>query len=217
MITDREHSGQQTEQSRWGFRGKRVWDWLALLIVPFALVGFGLWFTGQQDQRRQQIENQRAEAERELAEQRAQDEALQTYLDQMSRLLLESDLRESEVDSEVRTLARARTLTVLSRLDPSRKTAVMHFLGEAALIRRVEGRGPIINLSGAELSYADLRGADLSGAYVYQADLSEAEGISNEKLEQQAASLEGATMPNGQKYEDWLKDRERREDEGENE
>jgi hypothetical protein len=30
-----------------------------------------------------------------------------------------------------------------------------------------------------------------------------------------ASSLEGATMPNGQKYEDWLKDREdRKEDTG---
>jgi hypothetical protein len=67
MNTDREHSGQQTEQSRWGFRGKTVWDWLALLIVPFALVGFGLWITAQQDQRQQELENQRAEDKRELA------------------------------------------------------------------------------------------------------------------------------------------------------
>jgi hypothetical protein len=48
----------------------------------------------------------------------------------------------------------------------------------------------------------------LSDAYVYQTDLSEAEGISNEKLEQQAGFLGGTTMPNGQKYEDWLKDKE---------
>jgi hypothetical protein len=30
--------------------------------------------------------------------------------------------------------------------------------------------------------------------------------IANEELEQQAKSLQGATMPSGQKYEDWLKD-----------
>ncbi len=52
--------------------------------------------------------------------------------------------------------------------------------------------------------------ADLSGA-----NLSEALGITNEELEQQAESLEGATMPNGQKYEDWLKSKGRGED-GEN-
>jgi hypothetical protein len=92
--------------SSWtGFQGKTVWDLLQLLIVPLALAVIGLWFAAQQDARQQQIENQRAEAERELAEQRAQDEALQAYLDQMSGLLLERDLRASEKGSEVRTLA----------------------------------------------------------------------------------------------------------------
>ena len=52
------------------------------------------------------------------------------------------------------------------------------------------------------LSGADLRGADLRGANLSRADLSGAKRISNEELEQEAESLEGATMPNGQKYED---------------
>src|SRR5215213_11073906 len=65
--------------SSWtGFRGKTVWDLLQLLIVPLALAVIGLWFAAQQDARQQQIENQRAEAERKLVQQRAQDEALQT-------------------------------------------------------------------------------------------------------------------------------------------
>jgi uncharacterized protein YjbI with pentapeptide repeats len=160
-----------------------VRDWLQLLIVPFALVVIGFLFTMQQDARQQRIEdkraqqaqkieNQRAEAERKLAEQRAQDEALQAYLDQMGGLLLEKDLRASEEDSEVRTLARARTLTVLSRLDPSQKVDVMRFLEEASLIQRVEGRGPIIRLTGANLRDADLHFADLSGADLSNADLS---------------------------------------------
>jgi hypothetical protein len=296
--------GEETKQSRWGFRGMTVRDWLQLLIVPVALVVIGFLFTLQQDARQQaiedqraqqaqKIENQRAEAERELAEQRAQDEALQAYFDQMSGLLLERDLRESEEDSEVRTLARARTLTVLERVGPSRKTAVMQFLVEAELVQRVGGRGPIItltgadlrntdlqvanlsganlsdadltradvdsadlrfanlsnvdledasvfnadlgkadlsyadltraelsstNLNGADLSYAnliyadlsraDLGKADLSRAWLDRADLSNALGITNTELEQQAETLEGATMPNGQKYEDWLKDKE---------
>ena len=38
-----------------------------------------------------------------------------------------------------------------------------------------------------------------------------ATGITNEELEQQAKSLKGAIMPDGQKYEDWLKDREKRQ------
>jgi uncharacterized protein YjbI with pentapeptide repeats len=269
-------------------------NWLELLIVPLVIVGIGLLFENQQANRQQAMEEQqqaleerRAEAERELAEQRAQDEALQAYLDQMSGLLLERDLRTSEKRSEVRTLARARTLTVLERLDPGRKTALMRFLVEADLVQRAEGRDPIIDLGGANLSDADLRDAKLDGAKLdganlsdanlrwahlsnaslFQADLrdadlswaflndanlndanlrdanlnntdlysaflplddlsdanlnnadlrdanlnnanlSGAEHITNEELEQQAASLEGATMPNGQKYEDWLKGR----------
>jgi len=84
------------------------------------------------------------------------------------------------------------------------------------------------DLRGANLSHAylgraggwasiydatDLRDANLRDANLYRADLSGANlngaaGITNEKLDQQAASLEGATMPDGQKYEDWLKEKE---------
>src|SRR5215211_8056161 len=140
-----------------------VRDWLELLIVPLVLVGIGLLFENQQANRQQAMEEQqqaleerRAEAERELADQRAQDEALQAYLSQMGSLLLEKDLRESEEDSEVRTLARARTLTVLGRLDPSRRSAVMEFLVEAELVQSVEGSEPIIRLAGTDLSAASL-------------------------------------------------------------
>jgi uncharacterized protein YjbI with pentapeptide repeats len=128
----------------------------------------------QRAQQAQKVENQRAEAERELAEQRAQDEALQAYLDQMSGLLLEKDLRTSEEDSEVRTLAQARTLTVLERLDPSRKTAVVQFLVEAKLVQRVARTGPIISLNGDNLSGAYLFSSALSGADLERADLGQA-------------------------------------------
>jgi hypothetical protein len=62
-----------------------------------------------------------------------------------------------------------------------------------------------------ERRIVDLTGADLS-----RANLSDADGITNEVLAQQAKSLKDATMPNGQKYEDWLKSKDRGED-GENE
>lgn len=54
----------------------------------------------------------------------------------------------------------------------------------------------------ANLTQADLSGADLSGAI-----LKDAQGVSCQQM-QGAESLEGATMPNGQKYEDWLKGKE---------
>jgi uncharacterized protein YjbI with pentapeptide repeats len=263
--------------------GKTAWDWLQLLIVPLALAAIGFWFTAQQDARQQRIESkqaqqaqsiesERAKAERKLAKERAQDEALQAYLGQMGSLLLDKNLRKSKEDSEVRTLARARTLTVFSRLDPSRKTVVMEFLVEAELVQSVKGRPiPIIRLggadlsdahmsdsdlsdaelsdtvlTGADLSYADLSGANLSDAHMSHADLRFANlssaDLSDAKLRyarlttsnlrgadvSQAdltgadllfaqdwtagqlggAYLGGATMPNGQKYEDWIKSKD---------
>jgi hypothetical protein len=199
-----------------GLPKQTLWDWLQLLIIPAVLAGVGLWFNRQQ-----------REQELQTADRRAQDEALQAYLDQMSGLLLEKDLRASEEDSEVRTLARARTLTVLSRLDPSRKTAVTQFLVEAKLVQGVEEREPIIRLVVADVRWADLSGADLSGADLSVADLGGTDLIwadlsgAREWTEEQlraAGSLEGVTMPDGQilksddhpdrlTFEEWLKSR----------
>jgi hypothetical protein len=183
----------------------------------------------QQDARHQQIEDRRAEAERELAEQRAQDEALQAYRDQMSTLLLEKDLS----DDKVQTLIRARTVTVLSRMDPGRKTQVMQFLDEVNLLqRRVDERVSIsreafdlskasVNERAAAISLADadLSGADLTNANLIRADLSDVDltgaNVAPEQLLGKVASLKGATLPNGQKYKDWLKSEGSGED-GEN-
>jgi hypothetical protein len=233
--------------------GITLWDWLKLLIIPAVIAGGGIWFNQQQRER-----------ELEVAAQRAQDDTLQAYLDQMGQLMLleEGDpvatkpkpLRKSAVGDEVRVLARARTLTVLRRLGPERKRSVLDFLYEANLIQHqhiivlgspdieysaadlsgADLRGAVLrsaNLSGqtsgANLSGADLRGADLSqatlshatlkdadlrGADLRGASLEDAVGISNDALEQQAKSLEGSTMPNGQKYEDWLKSKNSGED-----
>jgi hypothetical protein len=163
----------------------------------------------------------------------------------------------------VDSLARARTLTVLERLDASHKTNVVQFLFEAKLISRfstvVEGqtverervvwleganlRGVILymrplvdtdlrgaDLSGANLSKAYLKGTNLSGATLRGANLSKAfltevdltgadlsgadlSGAMEWTEEQlsRAKSLKGATMPKGQKYEEWLKSKERGE------
>jgi uncharacterized protein YjbI with pentapeptide repeats len=165
------------------FRPKKtLWDWLQLLIVPIVLSLITVAFTWQQNARQQEAEVRRAEVDRQIEEHRADDAALQAYLDQMNNLLLEHKLRSSENDwDEVRTLARARTLTVLSRLDPSRKMQVMQFLTEARL---VNGRDHVISLKGADLrdaplrstdlTYADLTEADLRGANLREANLADA-------------------------------------------
>jgi uncharacterized protein YjbI with pentapeptide repeats len=168
---------QRNARWRWtGFTGKTLWDWLQLLsalAIPVVLAVAGYYFSSQQDERQRLSEVRRANSEQAIEEQRAQDAALQAYLDQMSQLMLNGKLRNSEEDSEVRTLARARTRTVLARLDGHRKGSVVQFLYEASLIDK---ENPVVSLSdvrlrGADLSGADLGDADLSGANLIEADL----------------------------------------------
>jgi uncharacterized protein YjbI with pentapeptide repeats len=67
------------------------------------------------------------------------------------------------------------------------------------------------NLSGTDLSGANLIFADLCDADLRRANLRGATALTDEKIAA-AGSLEGATMLNGQKYEDWLNNRERRKE-----
>ena len=283
------NSQEPQNDSRWGFRGMTVRNWLELLVVPLVLLGIGLLFQIRQSE----VEERRLEAAQHIEEQRAQDEALQTYLEQMGQMLLDKErpLLQSKEGDEVQLLARARTVTILRRLDSARNRYILQFLREAQLVpsNRYNVQEHIVRLDYANLSKANLKGAyldsfslqgtDLSGADLRDAylawsflrnaklngsnlrgadlsgdtdlsgntDLSQAD-LSNAKLveanlsnvilsnanlrganltdadlsgakvtDEQLAetkTLEGATMPNGQKYEDWRKDREnRKEDE----
>src|SRR5215216_2520079 len=143
---------------RWtGFANKTLWDWLQLLVVPAMLALVGFLLAEAQENIQQQAE-----------ESRAQDEALQAYLEGMGNLLLDEGLLTSQEDEEVRTLARARTLTILGRVDGARKRSVVQFLYESELIEKDQ---PIVSLSGADLTDADLSGTDLRGADLRVADL----------------------------------------------
>jgi uncharacterized protein YjbI with pentapeptide repeats len=59
------------------------------------------------------------------------------------------------------------------------------------------------HLRALPLSFADLSGADLSGANLSYAHVRGARGISAQQLHEQCKILIGATVPNGQKYEEW--------------
>jgi type III secretory pathway component EscS len=141
-----------------------LWDWIKLLIIPAAIAAAGVWFNQQQRER-----------EQDIARQHTQDEALQAYLDHISQLLTDKvpSLRNAQPEDEVRTLARARTLTVLPRLDGRRKATVVRFLYEANLIKRERVILDLwdADLSGAVLSGADLRSADLAGKNLHRAEL----------------------------------------------
>jgi hypothetical protein len=243
--------------------GITLWAWVKLLIVPAVLAIGGYLFNSAQSR-----------ATQAAAERRAQDEALQAYLDQMSDMLIPNtdrpSLYKAQPSDDLSIVARARTLTVLARLDGKRKGRVVQFLYETGLISKrrpvfylrgadlrkadltfaelmwedptvadrmradlllvdLRGDSPGVaslervdlratdlsgtNLSGADLSGADLRCAhlsfaDLVGANLSGADLTRAQIHEMGQL-RDLFSLEGATMPNGQRYEDWLKSKDR--------
>jgi uncharacterized protein YjbI with pentapeptide repeats len=139
---------------------RTLWDWLDLLIVPAVLAIGGYLFN--------RSENRATQA---AAERRAQDEALQAYLDNMSDMLItnkdQPSLYDEHPPDSLRTVARARTLTVLARLDGDRKARVVQFLYESDLISTFR---PILDLSGADLSGVVLRRAILDGVNLQKAD-----------------------------------------------
>ncbi len=160
-----------------GFKGKTIWDLLQLLIVPALLAGLALWFN-----------NQASIRDKQIAEDRAREEALQSYLDGFEGLLLQYDLRTSEPGDEVRSVARARTLTVLRGLNGARKGALLQFLYESRLIDKDNA---VINLDGADLRGGDLFFADLRGVDLYFADL---DGADLDGADLRGANLSGADL-----------------------
>jgi uncharacterized protein YjbI with pentapeptide repeats len=170
------------------------------------------------------LEDQRTQEARDLEGQRAREAALQNYFEQVGTLLIEQPLRRAGPGDNLSTGVRAQTLSVLAGLDPDRKRILLQFLYESGLIYKDE---PVISLAAATLSGvnlntenltrvvwvgahrfgANLRGADLRWAALREANLREADlsraqmdgatGVTSQRLEQLAKSLEGAGMPDG--------------------
>jgi uncharacterized protein YjbI with pentapeptide repeats len=183
--------------------GKGLWDWLQLLgilAIP-VVVGLGtVWFTTQQSQaseanraqqakeseanreKRHQTDLEIADKNRELQQQtdlqiaanNQQAAALQTYLDQMSELVLNKRLGVLRPeDEDVRKIARTRTLIILQLLGPGLKGSILQFLYEAGLISGDKDK-VVIQLQGADLNGARLTRIFLNGVNISRVDLNEA-------------------------------------------
>jgi uncharacterized protein YjbI with pentapeptide repeats len=163
---------------------KSLWEFLDLLIVPLALAIIGVGFTFIQDNRQQKIEDQRNESAIKIEERRAQNAALQAYLDQMNDLILDRKLLKvnkgvpvHERDDPVHTLAQARTTTAITQFDGENNQAVTRFLSDSGLLKE-----PALlantDLEGAQLPNAVLQDANLAGTNLTGANLAEAVLIS---------------------------------------
>ncbi len=134
------------------------------------------------------VNERQHQTDQQLAEESQQEEALQTYLDHMEKLLLEKNLRSSQAGSSVQEVARVRTLTTLRRVGKSRKGLVLQFLHESHLI---DQSNPIVDLGSADLSNVDLQGADLRETDISGANLS---GANLMVANLSGARLTGASM-----------------------
>ena len=156
--------------------GKGLWDWLQLLFVPTVLTLGAVWITARHNHDREvAADNQRAAA-------------LQTYIDKMSDLLLRKRLHAPNAGDEVRKVARVQTLTVLSRLDSTRKRNIACFLQESGLIGKSD---TIIDLGSANLREAELHQVNLSKANLHEVDL---RGANLEGADLTGANLQGANL-----------------------
>jgi uncharacterized protein YjbI with pentapeptide repeats len=206
------------------FNDKGLWDVLDLIIVPLALAVVAYFFNRREKETEleiarkereseQRIAQKERESEQQIARDRDEEQALQTYFGEMSKLLLEHQLRESKEDSEQRSIARSRTLTTLRRLNSERKAALVLFLYESKLISHNAAVISLLNanlseitlesarlvnahLEGAHLIDAHLTGAHLEGAHLGDAHLVRAhlEGAHLEGAHLEGAHLEGAHL-----------------------
>jgi uncharacterized protein YjbI with pentapeptide repeats len=158
-----------------GFRGKTLWNWLELLIVPVVIALAGWWLSEVSTQKQQEIEDQRARAQQEIETDRAQQSILQSYIQDMTMLLLDEGLATSKPDSLIAQVARANTLSAIHRLDSSRNGILVGFLSDSNLMSRYESVASVALLRGADLRGADLRGVETWGADLLGADLGNAD------------------------------------------
>ena len=209
---------KETEHIR---AAKKLWDWLELLGIPVLLVILGTQFQINEKklaEEKAKAEKERAEeqakaekarvdeqvkAEKERVEEQFKaekektsnilnEEALQAYIDRMSELLLDKNLKTLSPKDPLREaaldVARARTLSVLRRLDidGERKGSIIRFLIDAEFINELQ-----LDLSYAKLIGADLSGANLSGANFYGANF---HGVKLNGAKLSGAKLSGANF-----------------------
>jgi uncharacterized protein YjbI with pentapeptide repeats len=175
---------------------------LAALSIPIVIAVGGFWFTSSQNENRLKVENDRHANDQQVEEKRAANTALESYLDDMSNLMLDEPSRNQIQADNVHKIQRSRTIAILMTLgeDSESKRAVVRFLYESRLIGFKEENGqvnePTISLIGSWLINARLNGLTLAGAnlsytYMDSAKLHNA-NLSNADLTE--AKLTGADL-----------------------
>lgn len=125
-----------------GFKQNSLWDWFSLLTTPFAISAAGFVISIQQSRNSRQMNIQQH-----------QEGILDTYLTDLTHLMLDSHLRESPPDSPLRAVARASTRATARRVSQHQRQVMLHFLNDFGLIA---GATPVLSPDEAADIFADV-------------------------------------------------------------
>jgi len=138
-----------------GFRGRSLWDWMQLIgtLSGLAVIAVAVFTVNNQLNNQERMAAERSASALQLEEQRVASEAenfaedrrreterfheqaFRSYLETMTRLLLDNGLSEAASEDPVTQIARAQTIDVLRQLDADRNGLLIQFLKNSRLIR----------------------------------------------------------------------------------
>jgi uncharacterized protein YjbI with pentapeptide repeats len=143
------------------------------------------------------------------------------------------------IEADEGTLYLSRVSKVLSRPQGTNRIFGVYIdkvdILQEDILQEVETAAPLgeVKITGSNIPHADIRSfaigsvgrvrvtaklhdADLTNADLREANLTNAAGVTIARLHQQAFSLRGATMPDGQGFEQWLEAKGRSGEDSEN-
>ncbi len=143
------------DEKKEGLRGKTLWEWLDLLIIP-STIGIISWIYKE------------AERDKAIIEQREKDQVtnIDSFFKILTELITKNNLLKSNFDDPNRIIARTRSILAFEDADSERKGQILQFIYESGLINS----NPILNLNGVNLKKSNLNGiilraSEIKGAY----------------------------------------------------
>lgn len=135
-------------------RGKTLWDWLELVIVPVAIAFVVFIYTQFEKKKNKRVEDENYNSN-----------LLESFFKTITELLLKDDLK-GDLNKKRISIARSRIIMIFGQLDGQRKGQVLQFLYESDLI----DKEPMFHLRGANISDAVLDRIVLKNAEIKSAN-----------------------------------------------
>jgi uncharacterized protein YjbI with pentapeptide repeats len=172
---------------------KKRWVKLQWLIMPSALALVIVYLQDMAKQRDFQIVEAHRQIDQKIANDRAKQETLNRYFDQISTLLIDQKARSTTDQDQVQLLARVRTLLAMRTLDAQGNQQLSQFLQDVQVLAKTD---PLIRLESADLAGTTLNGVHLQGSDLRKANLTGADlgGADLRETDLREATLTGANL-----------------------